>query len=222
MPAIYVETREVPLDELAPFPGNARRGDVAAIQASLRRNGQYRSLIVRDAGTGPLIVLAGNNTLQALQAEGSETARCEVVRCSDSDARRINLADNKLAEMGTYDNDALAELLEGIRDDIDGTGYNSNDLVQILDVELPQGFPTYDESIAAAAAPPAAPVPAAPPAAPVPAPAPAAAPAAASGTGNYDEDEGAEYGQAAPARTSTVVAVTVECPNCKHQFAAGR
>lgn len=137
MPARYIATRDVPLDELTPFPGNAKRGDVEAIRASLRRNGQYRSLVVRQIDNGPLIVLAGNHTMQALAAEGANTARCEIVTCDDAEARRINLADNKLAELGGYDNDALAELLAALDNDLDGTGYTVADIDALLDTEEP-------------------------------------------------------------------------------------
>jgi ParB-like chromosome segregation protein Spo0J len=154
MAATYVETRRVPLDELTPYPGNAKRGDVPMILASLRRNGQYRGLVVRQVERGPLIVLAGNHTLQALVSHGpgpcgvkdcgvcrdgwDETARCEIVTCDDAEARRINLVDNRAAEMGTYDNDALAELLRDLGGDFDGTGYTQqvlDDLDELL--ELP-------------------------------------------------------------------------------------
>jgi hypothetical protein len=132
MPAVYVETREVPLDELTHFEGNAKRGDVEAIRASIRRNGQYRSLVVRRVDNGPLVVLAGNHTMRALGAEGYETARCEIVLCDDDEGRRINLADNKLAELGGYDNDALAELLSYMDGDYDGTGYTDDDVMKLI------------------------------------------------------------------------------------------
>lgn len=153
MPATYIETRTVPLDELTPYPGNAKRGDVVGILASLRRNAQYRGLVVRQVENGPLVVLAGNHTMQALAAHGAgpcgqtvhvgdqeqpcgvcagqpwdPAARCEIITCDDSDARRINLADNRLAELGTYDNDALIELLSSLDGDFDGTGFNEADL----------------------------------------------------------------------------------------------
>lgn len=135
----YIGTRDIPLDELTPFPGNAKRGDVEAIRASLRKNGQYRGLVVRQIDNGPLIVLAGNHTMQALVAEGHATARCEIVQCDDATARRINLADNRTAELGSYDNDALAELIAGMNDDLDGTGYTQDDIDALLGTveELP-------------------------------------------------------------------------------------
>jgi hypothetical protein len=174
MPAAYLATRDIPIGDLTPFPGNAKRGDVAAIRASLRRNGQYRSLIVRQTGAGALIVLAGNHTMQALDADGAETARCEVITCDDAEARRINLADNRLSERGTWDQDNLAALLMGVQDDFDGTGYDPNDLDDLLQVtaEYAAGG---TELLPDFATPPPAPAPAA-----LAAPAPAAtqAPAA--------------------------------------------
>lgn len=118
----YQSTRDVPLTDLTRYPGNARRGDVDQIQQSLRRHGQYRSLVVRDVD-GQLVILAGNHTFDALRAEGHDTARCELLTCTDDEGRRINLADNRLAELGTYDNDALVELLSYLDEDYAGTGY---------------------------------------------------------------------------------------------------
>lgn len=147
--ATYQRTEDIPLEELTPFPGNAKRGNAELILDSLRYNGQYRSLVVRTIDNGPLIVLAGNHTLQALTAHGpgpcdygprcgicggqpwKPTARCEVVTCDDSTARRINLVDNRSADLGDYDNDALAELLSYLDDDYQGTGY-TEDYVQAL------------------------------------------------------------------------------------------
>lgn len=127
----YVQTRDVPIGELTRFPGNARRGDVEQLRASIRRHGQYRSLVVRDTGD-QLVILAGNHTHDAIKAEGHTTARCELVRCTDDEARRINLADNRLAELGQYDLDALAELLSYLDDDYEGTGYTTDDVEALI------------------------------------------------------------------------------------------
>ncbi|MFF4403822.1 ParB/RepB/Spo0J family partition protein [Streptomyces sp. NPDC001404] len=150
--ARYLRTALLPLDQLMPYPGNAKRGDVDAIRASLRKNGQYRSLVVRAVPDGPLIVLAGNHTMLALAAEGREDARCEVIECDDATARRINLADNKIPELGDYDDDALAELLSHLDEDYRGTGYSDADVQRIVHAvphvpEAPEDFPSFDEGI---------------------------------------------------------------------------
>ncbi|MER5302290.1 DNA methyltransferase [Streptomyces lasiicapitis] len=128
----YIGTREIPFDQLERFAGNPRRGDVDAIRSSLRRHGQYRSLVVRALGGDRHVILAGNHTHDALRAEGYAAARCEVIECDDDQARRINLADNRLAELGTYDNDALAELLTYLDGDLEGTGYTAEDVNALL------------------------------------------------------------------------------------------
>lgn len=153
--ATYLRTVNVPLEELSQFPGNAKRGQVPTILDSLRRNGQYRSLIARQTDDG-LVVLAGNHTMQALDLHGpgpcgkpvktphgertcaicheqtwQPGARVEIVTCDDATARRVNLVDNKSADDGQYDRDALTELLSYMDGDLGGTGYTDAD-VQLL------------------------------------------------------------------------------------------
>jgi hypothetical protein len=131
LPATWVGTRDVPLGELTRFPGNARVGNVDQIRASLRRNGQYRALVVRDTGNG-LVVLAGNHTADALTAEGTDVARCEIITCTDDEARRINLADNKISDIAVYDEGDLTELLSYLDGDYDGTGWTTGEVDRLV------------------------------------------------------------------------------------------
>src|SRR5580704_17615420 len=105
MAVLIQGVRDIPIADLTPYPGNPRRGNVEQIRASIRRLGQYRTIVVRDTGDA-LVILAGNHTTRALEAEGRATARCEVVECDDDEGRRVNNADNRLAELGGYDDDA--------------------------------------------------------------------------------------------------------------------
>ncbi|WP_327415421.1 ParB/Srx family N-terminal domain-containing protein [Streptomyces sp. NBC_01233] len=154
--ATYVRTDTIPLAQLTPFPGNAKRGDVGAILTSLTRNGQYRALVVRETEPGRYVVLAGNHTTQAIAAHGpgdcgmtvkagdeerpcgvcgnqewEPSARCEVVHCDDDTATRINLVDNRASDLGTYDEQALADLIGGL-DDLGGTGWSDEDLADLV------------------------------------------------------------------------------------------
>jgi len=136
-------TRDLPIASLARFPGNARRGNVTEIRASVRRLGQYRAIVVRDTGDG-LVILAGNHTADALAAEGYETARCEVIECTDTEARKINIADNRLGELPgpdgqRYDDDALVELLSYLDGDYEGTGWSEEDVSALIDPPGPPG-----------------------------------------------------------------------------------
>ncbi|MDI9829714.1 ParB N-terminal domain-containing protein [Streptomyces sp. KAU_LT] len=163
----YLRTDTIPVDKLTPYPGNAKRGDVGAILASLRKNGQYRGLVVREQPDGALVVLAGNHTRQALFEHGPgdcgtkgcgvcgnsphwvPSARCDVIQCDDQTALRVNLADNRTADLGSYDYAGLAELL-GSLGDVDGTGYSDQDVQDITNlVALPDEEPKDDNHTAA-------------------------------------------------------------------------
>lgn len=145
LPATWLDTREIPIADLTRFPGNARRGNVDEIRASIRRNGQYRSLVVREVGEGELLILAGNHTRDALHAEGRATARCEVISCTEAEGRRINLADNRLSDIATDDPDSLAELLSYMDGDYEGTGWDDESVEQLLHPEGDDGDDGDDE-----------------------------------------------------------------------------
>lgn len=136
MTVVSLGTEDVPLSGLEHYPGNPRRGNVKEIRASLRRLGQYRSLVVRVDGLDR-VILAGNHTYKAMLAEGWSTARAELVECSDDEARRVNVADNRIGELPDpetgerYDRDALAESLAYLDGDFEGTGWTADDLAAL-------------------------------------------------------------------------------------------
>ena len=127
-----IGVQELPVDEVVPYPGNARRGNVAVIMDSVREFGQYRPLVCRARDGKPPMVLAGNHTLMALAGLGQETARCELIECSDDEARRINIADNRTADLATWDDTALAAQLASFGDDFAGTGFTAADASKIM------------------------------------------------------------------------------------------
>ena len=133
MPATYIETREVPLDQLARYPGNARLGDKDAISESLKANGQYKSLTVRRMDDGSLVILAGNNTFDVMQHDGAAAARCELIECTDAEAKRINLVDNAASDRSSWDTRLLALQLADYDDpaQLIGSGFDQ-DMTQAL------------------------------------------------------------------------------------------
>jgi len=117
------------VEDLATFSGNPRRGAVDAIAASLTKHGQYRPIVV-NAGTltgRRNEVLAGNHTLLAARSLGWSAIDAAVVDVDDSTAKSIVASDNRLADLGGYDDQALFELLDSL-DDLSGTGYAETDL----------------------------------------------------------------------------------------------
>lgn len=153
----YLRTEMVDLDQLTPFPGNARRGRVDVIKESIEKNGQYRSLIVREIKNGPRVVLAGNQTMIAITELGGTQARCEFIECDDDTARRINLVDNRASDLAEDDEEALAALLADLDGDATGTGYSEDEIKALIGdleaanaVEAPQApedFAEFDETI---------------------------------------------------------------------------
>lgn len=126
-------TETTPLAELRTYHRNPRQGDTSAIAKSLRVNGQYRPVVVnRGTHTGRANeVLAGNHTMKAARDEGWSEMACSYVDVDDDQAARIVAADNRTADLGSYDDRLLAELLSEL-DDLEGTGYDPGDLDKLL------------------------------------------------------------------------------------------
>jgi hypothetical protein len=129
-----IETVQIPLDRLQTFPGNPKRGDVEAIRASLKRNGQYRPIVVwKRARRNKLTVLAGNHTYLAAAEELWSSMLATILTCTEQEARRIVAVDNRAADLGVMDEEALLGLLGEISSDggLDGTGYDAEFLDQL-------------------------------------------------------------------------------------------
>jgi ParB-like chromosome segregation protein Spo0J len=124
----------VPINSLIPHPRNARQGDLGAVIESVRANGCYRPLIVQRSTRH---ILAGNHLWRALQSEGYQRADVVFIDCDDDRALRILLVDNRTNDLASYDNNALAELLQSLPD-ISGTGFDSDALDELLaDMKAP-------------------------------------------------------------------------------------
>lgn len=130
---LSTEVVMLPVGEVNLYPGNPRRGNVEAIAASLARLRQYRPIVVR-ASTRE--VLCGNHTLLGARQLGWPTIAATLVDVSDEEAAAIVVADNRLADLGTYDSQALADMLVPMRaedPDLFGiTGYTTSDLDELL------------------------------------------------------------------------------------------
>jgi ParB-like chromosome segregation protein Spo0J len=143
--------RTMTIEELNLCATNPRRGRIDQIAESLQKHGQYRPIVV-NAGTETgreMEVLAGNHTLIAARNLGWKHLDVAVIDVDDKMARSIIAADNRLADLGEYDDELLTALLSGL-DDLTGTGYTDDDLAALLasrDPPGPEDFPTYDEDL---------------------------------------------------------------------------
>lgn len=135
MRSLLGQVERVPVSSLGFYPGNPRVGDVPAIAESLRENGQYAPLVVQ-ASTRR--VLAGNHTLKAAMSLGWDEVDVVLVDADDARARKIVLSANRTADLGAYDDSALAELLTALEDDFAGTGWAEEDLAALLEENEPE------------------------------------------------------------------------------------
>ena len=123
-----------PISQLKLLPGNPRRGDVDAVKASLERFGQRKPIVVRKSDR---VVIAGNHTLQAAQALGWTEIAVVWVDDDDAMSKAFALADNRTAELGDYDEEALAALIGevGALDPelLKATGWDSESVSDLLD-----------------------------------------------------------------------------------------
>ncbi|MDK8593454.1 ParB N-terminal domain-containing protein [Corynebacterium accolens] len=153
------EHQTVPLLELNHYSKNPRRGDVQAIKGSIVANGIFRPVIV-NKGTyteKPNEILAGNHTVKAIRElaeENPDDTRWQQVEVwmvdVDADrAARIVLADNRTADLGSYDNEELLGLLDMMDGDLDGTGYTTDDLEELSTVDK---SPVSEDTVSSVAA----------------------------------------------------------------------
>jgi len=158
MPAIVNHSQETVLvSSIEPHPKNPRHGDVGAVSASIEAHGFYGSIVVQKS-TGH--ILAGNHRWRAAKAVGFDSIPVTFVDVDDETALRILLADNRTSDIGSYDDEALIELLQGLQvteRGLDGLGYDSDDLDNLLhDIGLasdrPAGAAADPEPTAADAA----------------------------------------------------------------------
>ena len=123
-----------PIDSLQPHPDNPREADCGAIHESIKHNGFYGAIVAQKA-TG--YILAGNHRYKTLIAQGATTIPTIWIDCDAAAAKRILIADNRLADIASYNEPALAELLEQIKIDEtnlgwQGTGWDDESFQNLL------------------------------------------------------------------------------------------
>jgi site-specific DNA-methyltransferase (adenine-specific) len=133
-----------PIDSLQGLPGNPRIGDVDAVAKSLEQFGQRKPIVVRkDDGT----IIAGNHTWQAAKKLGWTEIAVAYVGDDDITAQAYALADNRTAELGSYDEQALKDLIDKVAavdpDLVRTSGWSDDavkELVDRIQSELPKAF----------------------------------------------------------------------------------
>lgn len=132
MKILNQKTEQVPPERLLPHPRNPNVGRVDVIQSSIEELGFYGAIVAQKS-TG--YILVGHHRHQAAVLAGAQKVPVTWVDVSDAVALKILLVDNRSAELGQRDEEALGALLQDILDSGDslsGTGYDDADLQTLL------------------------------------------------------------------------------------------
>jgi DNA modification methylase len=143
-----------PITELQLLPGNPRRGDIEAVKRSLEAFGQRKPIVVRRSDS---VVIAGNHTLQAAQALGWDEIAVVWVDDDEVTSKAFALADNRTAELGDYDEEALADLINDVGSLnpglLESSGWDDKAVKELLDrveqIELPTDVDEVPEDVPA-------------------------------------------------------------------------
>lgn len=144
--------RRVPIESLHNDPANVRLhpdANMRAIADSLRSYGQVEPLVVQ-AGTGR--VIGGNGRLDAMRNLGWSEVDIVEVDVDDVRAAAIGIALNRTSELASWDDGALAALLQSLPTDVP-TGFSEGDLEALLaglnPVEVVEDEPPEVEAVVA-------------------------------------------------------------------------
>ena len=126
----------VPLDDLVHLDGNPRRGDVDAVARSYETFGQRKPIVARRLPDGTGEVIAGNHQLAAARKLGWSHVAVVWTDDDDATARAFALADNRTAELGSYDDEALVAMIRDVHEaDAELLAASGWDLVDLDELE---------------------------------------------------------------------------------------
>jgi len=130
-----------PMDKLLPYARNARQHSdeqIAQIAASIAEFGFVNPCLVGADG----VLVAGHGRLAAARKLGLSTVPVVVLdHLTPTQRRALVLADNRLAELSTWDDALLRIELEALQDegfDLDLTGFDADALAELLAGEEPE------------------------------------------------------------------------------------
>src|ERR1022692_2539971 len=123
------------LDKLIPYPKNPRRhsdAQIAQIAGSIAQFGFNSPILIDSKGN----IIAGHGRYLAALKLGLETVAVIVLdHLSETEKRAYLLADNKLAELSSFDDDLLRAELAELRDvdiDLGALGFSDDELAVLL------------------------------------------------------------------------------------------
>ena len=120
-----------PVDKLQHLDGNPRIGNVEAVAKSYDKFGQRKPIVATKDGT----VISGNHQLAAAKQLGWEKIAVLFTDDDELTAKAFALADNRTSDLGTYDDDFLADMLGSVASDLEllkATSFDEKDLLALV------------------------------------------------------------------------------------------
>ena len=145
VPTKDLRVKYVPIGDVHPYEDNPRRNDgaVQALANSLREFGWKQPIVVDADGT----IVVGHTRYKAALA--LEMAEVPVVVASDltpEQCAAYRLADNRVGELATWDNELLAQELDGLADiDMGAFGFIGDADIDALFMDDDSGIGASDQ-----------------------------------------------------------------------------
>lgn len=134
----------VPLTELYELPGNPHKGDDESVKRSYARFKQLKPIVTALDEDGRRVVYGGNTQLRAARLLGwTHMAAVDASHLSRAELEAFAVADNRTAQLGTDDEDLLAEMLWRVAQEditlVEDAGYSEKEFEKLLKEEpLPE------------------------------------------------------------------------------------
>lgn len=108
----------ISIKKLKPWEKNPRRNKhaVEKIAASIKRFGFSSPIIVRSQD---LRIIAGHTRFMAAQLLEMDFVPCRLIELDEKDADALALADNRLSELATWNDELLSDVLQDLEDALD-------------------------------------------------------------------------------------------------------
>jgi ParB-like chromosome segregation protein Spo0J len=132
------------LDEIKPYENNPRNNDgaVEAVSNSIKRFGFKVPIVVDSDG----VIVAGHTRYKAAKLLGLQKVPCIVADdLTDEQVKAFRLADNKVSELATWDDEKLDIELDGLADfDMSEFGFSLDDLEDEPGDDTPPSEPNFN------------------------------------------------------------------------------
>lgn len=125
--------------QLKPWAKNPRKNDPAVVRVaeSIRQFGFANPVLARKENSE---IIAGHTRWKAAQLLGLKSIPVRFLDLDEDKAHLLALADNKLGELASWDDEQLASLLKDMSiGEAQLAGWEAEDLGKLLDMDLPDG-----------------------------------------------------------------------------------